>query len=94
VALIILGSLVGLATVNILVILQGCAPPGEVGVWPGAENFDGNLARVLAPLVTGLLISVTGSYCPAFALGALILLAGVLSYWLVVGEMRHSTTEK
>jgi MFS transporter, ACS family, D-galactonate transporter len=91
VALIILGSFVGLATANILVILQGCAPRGEVGVWTGAENFAGNLAGVLAPLVTGFLISVTGSYRPAFALGALILLAGILSYWLIVGEMRPQT---
>jgi MFS transporter, ACS family, D-galactonate transporter len=82
------GSLVGLATANILVLLQGCAPPDEVGIWTGTENFFGNLAGILAPLVTGFLIAVTGSYKLAFVLSALILLAGIASYWFIVGEMR------
>ncbi len=88
VILIVMGCLAGLATANIMVILQGCAPPGEIGVWTGAENFVGNLAGVLAPLVMGFLISITGSYRPGFVLGAFILLAGILSYWLVVGDMK------
>ena len=61
VALVIGGSLVGLATGNLLVILQSCAPPGEVGVWTGVENFAGNIAGFIAPIATGLLISWTGS---------------------------------
>ena len=80
-------SLVGLSTGNILAILQRCAPPDEVGVWTGMENFVGNIAGVLAPLVTGFLISRTGSYSPAFVLAPLILVAGLLSYWLVVGDL-------
>ena len=88
VILIIIGCLVGLASANIMVILQGCAPPNEIGVWTGAENFVGNLAGVLAPLVMGFLISITGSYRPGFALGAVILLLGILSYWLMVGDMK------
>jgi nitrate/nitrite transporter NarK len=89
--LIIGGSLVGLATGNLLVILQACAPPDEVGVWTGVENFVGNLAGILAPIVTGLLISWTGSYRPGFALAAGVLLAGSLSYWLIVGKLRPAT---
>jgi MFS transporter, ACS family, D-galactonate transporter len=89
--LIILGSLVGLATGNLLVILQDCAPPDEVGVWTGVENFVGNLAGIAAPIVTGLLISWTGSYFPAFLLAALTLLFGSLSYWLIVGPLEGTT---
>src|SRR5262249_42355849 len=62
VALIIGGSLVGLATGNLLVILQSCAPPDDIGLWTGIENFVGNLAGILAPLATGFLIAWTGSY--------------------------------
>jgi len=80
-------SLVGLSTGNILAILQRCAPPDEVGVWTGMENFVGNIAGVLAPLVTGFLISRTGSYSPAFVLAPLILVAGLLSYWFIVGDL-------
>ena len=93
VILIIGGCLVGLASANIMVILQGCAPANEIGVWTGAENFAGNLAGVLAPLVMGFLISVTGSYRPGFALGALVLIAGMLSYWFIVGDMRPQAKE-
>jgi nitrate/nitrite transporter NarK len=85
--LIIGGSLVGLATGNLLVILQCCAPPGEVGIWTGCENFFGNVAGILAPLTTGFLISETGSYFPGFALAAFVLVAGLGSYWFIVGEL-------
>jgi MFS transporter, ACS family, D-galactonate transporter len=87
IALIIGGSLVGLATGNLLVILQSCAPPSEVGLWTGIENFFGNLAGVFAPLMTGYLINRTGSYAPGFALAALVLIAGAASYWFIVGEL-------
>lgn len=88
VAFIIGGSLVGLAAGNIMVILQSCAPSGEVGIWTGFENFAGNLAGIIAPLTTGFLISRTGSYFPGFALAAAVLISGLISYWFIVGEVR------
>jgi MFS transporter, ACS family, D-galactonate transporter len=89
VALIIGGSLVGLATGNLLVILQSCAPPDDIGLWTGIENFVGNLAGILAPLATGYLIKwAGGSYFPGFALAAIVLVAGLISYWFIVGELK------
>jgi len=88
VALIAGASLVGLATGNLIVILQCCAPPEDVGLWTGFENFAGNIGGVLAPLVTGFLITRTGSYAPGFALAAVTLVAGLLCYWFIVGELR------
>ena len=76
----------GLSTANQLVVLQGCAPSAQVGLWVGNYNFVGNLAGVLAPIMTGLLIQWTGSYTPAFVLAALMLVAGQLFYWVLVGE--------
>ena len=87
VALIAGASMVGLATGNLMVILQCCAPQEDVGLWTGFENFAGNLAGVLAPLLTGILISRTGSYAPAFALAAGVLVAGIFFYWFVVGKL-------
>jgi MFS family permease len=80
-------SLVGLATGNLFGVLQSCAPPEEVGVWTGFENFAGNVGGIIAPSATGLLIARTGSYLPGFALAALVLLTGLLAYWFVVGEL-------
>jgi ACS family glucarate transporter-like MFS transporter len=88
IVLVIGGSLVGLATGNLLVILQCCAPPDQVGIWTGCENFVGNIAGILAPLITGFLIASTGSYFPGFALAAIVLVAGLASYWFIVGELR------
>ncbi len=86
--LIVGASLVGLATGNLIVILQACAPHDEIGIWTGFENFAGNVGGILAPLATGLLISQTGSYFPGFVLGALVLVIGLLAYWFVVGELK------
>ena len=89
VAVLIGASLVGFSTGNLLAILQSCAPLEDVGIWTGAENFAGNLAGIIAPLVIGLLIKTTGSYVPGFSIGSIVLLLGLLPYWFIVGELKH-----
>jgi ACS family D-galactonate transporter-like MFS transporter len=93
IGLLIGASLVGLATGNLLTILQSCAPFEKVGIWTGAENFAGNLAGIVAPLAVGLLIKRSGSYVPGFELGAIILLVGLLAYWFIVGELKPDVAE-
>ncbi|HYT68219.1 MAG TPA: MFS transporter [Vicinamibacterales bacterium] len=87
VALIIAGCLVGLATGNLLVILQSCAPPDEIGLWTGVYNTVGNIAGILSPIVTGFLIAKTGSYTPPFVLAAALIAVGPLAYWVIVGNI-------
>jgi nitrate/nitrite transporter NarK len=86
-ALIICGCLVGLATGNLLVILQNCAPRAEIGLWTGIYNFVGNIAGILSPIITGVLISKTGSYTPPFVLAAVLIAVGPLAFWLIVREV-------
>ena len=81
-------SLAGIAPANLLVILQGCAPPDEVGIWTGIQNFIGNLGGVTSPLAMGLLIRLTGSYLPGFALAAGILVSGIFVYYFIIGEIK------
>ena len=88
ICLLIAACLVGLATGNLLAILQSCAPAESVGIWTGAENFAGNLAGIIAPLAVGFLIASFGSYIPGFELASIVLLAGVLAYWFVVGQLK------
>jgi len=88
IVLLIGASLVGLATGNLLAILQSCAPSDSVGIWTGAENFAGNLAGIIAPLAVGSLITSYGSYVPGFQLASVILLVGVVAYWVVVGNLK------
>jgi MFS transporter, ACS family, D-galactonate transporter len=84
------GSLVGLAAGNLFAVVQCCAPPDEVGIWTGFENFTGNIGGVLAPIVTGFLIARTGTYLPGFALAAVVLALGSLAYWFLIGDL-HPT---
>ncbi|TAM80121.1 MAG: MFS transporter [Acidobacteria bacterium] len=86
------GSLVGLSSPNLLVVFQACAPEEEVGMWMGFGNFIGNIGGVLSPFITGLLISKTGSFVPGFALAPIILVAGLLAYWFIVGELKPPKT--
>jgi MFS transporter, ACS family, D-galactonate transporter len=86
--LLIMGAcLVGLSTGNISVMVQACAPYKEIGIWTGFQNCAGNIGGVLAPLVTGILISRTGSYTPAFILATAVLVVSLAAYWLIVGEL-------
>ncbi|HWC15856.1 MAG TPA: MFS transporter [Terriglobales bacterium] len=91
IALLMGACLAGLATGNLIVILQCCAPPEHVGIWTGVENFAGNLAGVVAPLAVGLMIKSTGSYVPGFSLGAMVLIVGIAGYALIVGELKART---
>ena len=86
--LLLAACLVGLAPSNIMVIVQCCAPQEHIGIWIGAENFAGNLGGVIAPIAIGFLIKWTGSYVPGFALGSVVLLVGILAYWLVIGDLQ------
>lgn len=86
---------VGLSTGNLLAILQCCAPPDQVGIWTGVKNYSGNLGGIIGPLVMGFLISRTGSYAPGFAVGAILLVVGLIPYWFIVGELKpggHSSS--
>lgn len=84
------GCLVGLSTANQLVLLQGCTPPNETGLGVGIYNFVGNMAGIVQPLITGMVIKLSGgSYTMAFVVAAVMLAASILSYWFIVGPMRE-----
>src|SRR5712692_7586282 len=76
IAFIMGGCLVGLSAANMLVILQYCAPPNEVGLWTGVFNFVGNVAGTLTGLMTGHLVEKTHSYTSAFVLAGVAIAAG------------------
>jgi MFS family permease len=85
--LLMASSLTGLAVANMMVIQQTCAPAAEVGRWAGVMNFSGNLSGIAAPFVTGVLVAQTGSYLIPFALGALVMVPGILAYLFVVEKV-------
>ena len=81
-------SVYGFSIGNYFVFTQCCAPEDEVGVWAGVQNFAANIGGVVAPLVTGFLIARTGSYSSGFTVAALMLVAGILPFWFILGELK------
>jgi ACS family D-galactonate transporter-like MFS transporter len=90
IALIACACAAGLAMGNLIAMVQNCAPPQEVAAWAGMQNFAGNCGGIVAPLITGILITRTGSYTPGFTIAALVLVLGLLPYWFVVGDLKLS----
>lgn len=62
---------------------QTMAGPTAAGRWVGFQNFAGNLAGVVGPAITGLLIDATGHFSSAFALAIGVALVGAVA-WLVI----------
>jgi MFS transporter, ACS family, D-galactonate transporter len=68
----------GLFTSSIWAISQTIAGPIAAGRWTGLQNFIGNLAGVVAPVVTGFVVQRTGHFFGAFAVTAAVVLGGSL----------------
>ena len=63
------------------------APKGGVGTLGGMMNFANNMMGVVAPIVTGYILSSTHSFTSAFAVAALALLAGIAGFALLLGRV-------
>jgi len=61
------------------------APAGLVGSLASIQNFCGNSAGLLAPIVTGYIVSSTGSFVGALIAAGGMALFGALSYVFLVG---------
>ena len=57
----------GMFTSNVWAITQTLAGPLAAGRWTGIQNAIGNLGGVVSPLLTGWIVSETGSFSLAFA---------------------------
>ncbi len=77
----------GLFSSNHWAITQTLAGPLAAGRWTGLQNCIANLAGVIAPYVTGLIVSQTGNYYLAFSSASVILLIGALCYLFVVRDV-------
>ncbi|MBI3680587.1 MAG: MFS transporter [Acidobacteria bacterium] len=74
----------GLATANYWALTQTLMPGAAIGRIAGVQNCASNLSGIVAPLVTGWLKEVTGSYsAPLYAVGFFLLL-GVAAYVFMV----------
>ena len=63
------------------------APSGSVGAVGGIINFSNQISGIVAPILTGYLIAITGTFAWAFAVAAGYLLVGILSYIVLLGRI-------
>jgi MFS family permease len=63
------------------------APKGGVGTLGGMMNFANNMMGVVAPIVTGYIVSTTRSFADAFAVAGLVLLAGIVAFAFLLGRI-------
>lgn len=63
------------------------APQGDTGAVAAIMNCVNLLAGVAAPIVTGVVVEVTGDFRMAFIIAGIILVGGLLSYLLLMGKI-------
>jgi MFS family permease len=69
---------------HVWVIISEVVPPKMVGSVGGMINSVGSAAGILSPIVTGLVVKLTGSFRLALTLGGCsILVASVFTIWVV-----------
>lgn len=76
----------GIFASNLWAISQTLAGPAA-GQWAGLQNCLGALSGAVAPIVTGFIVSATGSYNAAFACTAILGVVGAASYLFIVGKI-------
>jgi len=76
----------GLATPNTWALTQAVCQKHIVGTVSGIQNFGGNVGGILAPLLTGYIAHVTGSFVLALSLSGSILVGGMLAYAFLISK--------
>jgi len=79
----------GLWSSNHWALIQTLAGPPAAGKWTGIQNGIGNLAGVVAPALTGLVVERTGQFFWAFAVATGVVLAGAFFYMFVIGRIEQ-----
>jgi MFS family permease len=74
----------GISSPGIFAIPQIMAGPTAAGRWVGVQNCCGNLAGIVAPQLTGILVDTTGSFTSAFVFAALVNVLGLVGWmWIL-----------
>ena len=77
----------GMANPGAFVIAQTLAGSQTTGTWTGLQIFFANLSGVIAPALTGFLVSRTANFLAAFEIAAAVSLVGGFAWVLAVGRI-------
>ena len=81
--LFVTGVTIGLTSCQNFAIPQVFAGPLAAGRWVGMQNFAANISGIIGPVITGIIVDVTGSYYAAFMVAGVFTL-GAAFFWGVV----------
>jgi ACS family D-galactonate transporter-like MFS transporter len=90
IAALILGVMFfGVTASNVWAITQTLAGEQAAGRWTGFQNFTGNLAGIVAPWLTGLVLQRTGHFYWAFVILVTVAFAGAGCWIFLVGPVQQ-----
>src|SRR6202035_10368 len=87
------------AALFVFEIVSGCSYPGLFAIpqilagprasarWVGVQNAAGNVAGLIAPAITGVLVDQTGLFDIAFALAAGVNVLGLVGWVLMLPQI-------
>jgi MFS family permease len=81
------GISLGIVMTALYATVQSLAGPAATGRWMGVQNFVGNLAGIIAPVVTGVVVDRTGTFSIGFLIAAGFALVGMIAYGLIVARI-------
>jgi MFS family permease len=77
-------ALCGAQSPGVYAVCQILAGPRASGRWVGIQNSLGNLAGIVAPLVTGFVVQSTGHFTNAFLVAAAMSMLGLIGWiWML-----------
>jgi MFS family permease len=77
----------GFNTPTIYAIGQVLAGPRAAGKWIGVQNCAGNVAGIVAPILTAFVVDRTGQFTWAFVIAGCVALTGVVWWALVIPKV-------
>jgi len=77
----------GAANAGTFAFAQTLAGPHAAGRWVGLQNGIANMAGVIGPALTGVLVDWTGHFAAAFAVAAVFTLGGAFAWCLGVDKL-------
>jgi MFS family permease len=98
-AMVLLPAASSVAALFVFEVVSGCSYPGlfaipqiiagpqATGRWVGVQNAAGNLAGLVAPAITGVLVDRTGLFDVAFALAAAVNVLGFVGWVFVLPQI-------
>ncbi len=70
------------------------APPAAVGSLTSIQNVFGSVGGLLAPIVTGRIVTTTGSFVIAMLVAGGMALFGAIAYLLILGNLSKDSTTR